>query len=114
MSILNLFGITDAMAQQAPPETAVSSLMSSLPIFIIFIAVFYFLLIRPQSKRAKEHRKLIDALAKDDEVITTGGLTGKVVDIQDTFVVVKVSKDVNITFQKNAIAAVVPKGTFNI
>jgi preprotein translocase subunit YajC len=113
MSILNLFGITDAMAQ-AEPATAGGSLMSSLPILIIFVLVFYFLLIRPQSKRAKEHRKLIDGLAKDDEVITTGGLTGKVVDIQESFVVVKVAKEVDITFQKNSIAAVVPKGTFKV
>ena len=116
MSILNLLGITEAMAQTqaAAPVTATDSLLSSLPVLIIFILVFYFLLIRPQSRRAKEHRKLIEGLAKDDEVITTGGLAGKVVDIQDAFVVINVAKGVEVTFQKNAIAAVVPKGTFNI
>ena len=112
MSILNLLGITDAMAQQAATPTG--SLMGSLPILLLFIAVFYFVLIRPQSKRAKEHRELVKGLAKDDEVITTGGLIGKIIEVQDTFVVIKISKDVNVTFQKNSIATVVPKGTFNV
>jgi preprotein translocase subunit YajC len=112
MSILNLLGITDAMAQQAAAPTG--SLMSSLPIILLFIAVFYFVLIRPQSKRAKEHRELVKGLSKDDEVITTGGLTGKIIEVKDAFIVIRISKDVDVTFQKNAIAAVVPKGTFNV
>ena len=114
MSILNLFGITDALAQTEAAAPPGGSLMSLLPTLIIFVLVFYFLLIRPQSKRAKEHRKLIESLAKEDEVITTGGITGKIVDIQDMFIVVKIAKDVDVTFQKNAIAAVVPKGTLKI
>lgn len=113
MSIFNLFGITDAMAQTEAAASG-SSLMSLLPTLVIFVLVFYFLLIRPQSKRAKEHRKLVEGLAKEDEIITTGGLAGKIVDIQDTFIVVQISKDVNVTFQKNSIANVVPKGTFKV
>lgn len=112
MSILNLIGITDAMAQ-APAATPAQGggFLSLLPTLIIFILIFYFLLIRPQSKRAKDHRKLIEGLAKDDEVITTGGMAGRIVEISDNFIVMNVGKDVNVNFQKNAIATVLPKGT---
>lgn len=115
MSFLNLLGIGDAFAQATNTATAVhspqGSLLSLLPTLVIFILVFYFLLIRPQAKRAKEHRKLIDALVKEDEVITSGGLAGKVVEIKDNFVTLKIAKDVEVSFQKAAIAVVLPKGT---
>lgn len=122
MSILNILGIGDAFAEAATTATTTAvpgapaahgqgSMLSLLPTLILFILVFYFLLVRPQTKRAKEHRKLIEGLAKDDEIVTTGGVAGKVVDIQDNFVVVRVSKDVDMTFQKNAVALVLPKGT---
>ncbi len=121
MNILNFFGISDAFAQAtsttgtagtpAAGHAPQGSLLSLLPTLVIFILVFYFLLIRPQTKRAKEHRKLIDNLGKDDEVVTTGGVVGKIVEINDNFLILKVSKDVDMTFQKNAIALVLPKGT---
>ncbi|HVV68331.1 MAG TPA: preprotein translocase subunit YajC [Gammaproteobacteria bacterium] len=120
MNILNLFGISDALAQATtttatttatPAHSTQGSLLSLLPTLVIFILVFYFLLIRPQAKRAKEHRKLIDGLGKDDEVVTTGGLAGKIIEINDNFLILQVAKDVQVTFQKGAIAAVLPKGT---
>lgn len=114
MSIFSLFGITDALAQTAPAAAHPAqqgSFLTLLPTLVVFVLIFYFLLIRPQSKRAKEHRKLIDSIAKEDEVVTTGGVAGKIVDINDSFIVIKVAKDTDVTFQKNAIAMVLPKGT---
>lgn len=114
MSLLNLLGIGDAFAEAATGTAAATpqnSLLSMLPMLIIFVLVFYFLLVRPQTKRAKEHRQLMDNLAKDDEVVTTGGLTGKIVEINEGFIVLEVAKSVQVTFQKNAIAMVLPKGT---
>lgn len=115
MSIFNLVGISDAFAQAtttaAPASPGQGSLLSLLPTLVIFILVFYFLLIRPQTKRAKEHRKLMEGLAKDDEVVTTGGVAGKIMEVNDNFLVLRVAKEVDITVQKNAIAVVLPKGT---
>lgn len=114
MSLLNIAGITDALATTAASTSAQpqqASLLSMLPMLVIFIVVFYFLLIRPQSKRAKEHRKLLEGLAKGDEVVTTGGLAGKIVKITDDFIVISIADNVEVTFQKAAIATVLPKGT---
>lgn len=121
MSLLNILGISDAFAEAATTATTVApaaapahpqgSMFSLFSTVILFILVFYFLLVRPQTKRAKEHRKLIEGLAKEDEVVTTGGAAGKIVDIQDNFVVVRVAKEVDVTFQKNAVALVLPRGT---
>jgi preprotein translocase subunit YajC len=114
MNILHFLGIQDAVAAEPSLQGSASStsnIMSLLPTLIIFALVFYFLLIRPQSKRAKEHRKLMDSIAKDDEVITTGGVTGKVIRLTDSYVVLEVSDKVEMTFQKSAIAMVIPKGT---
>lgn len=110
MSLLNLIGITNAYATNGTGTTE-NSLMSMLPILIIFVAFFYFLIIRPQTKRAKEHQSLISNLKKDDEVITGGGLLGKITKIADNFVVIKVSENVEIPVQKSAVSSVMPKGT---
>jgi len=122
MSILNIFGISDALADTVATTATTAgtathgqgSFLSLLPTLVIFILVFYFLLIRPQTKRAKEHRKLIENLAKDDEIATTGGVAGRIVEIQDNFIVLEVAKGVNMNFQKNAVAMVLPKGTLKI
>lgn len=115
MGISNLFGITDAFAGAATTGTTLGSSSGSLTSMLlplaIFIVVFYFLLIRPQSKRTKEHRKLLDSVTKDDEVMTAGGLMGKVVEVDDTSVVLKIAKDTDVKFQKSAITTVLPKGT---
>jgi preprotein translocase subunit YajC len=76
-----------------------------------FFAIFYFMLWRPQSKRAKEQRQMINNLAKGDEVVTTGGILGKVTKITDAFVVLALSEGVEVLVQKQAVAGCLPKGT---
>lgn len=96
-----------AQAAAAGPE---SSLMSFLPIIIMF-AVLYFLMIRPQMKRQKEQKSMIEALAKGDEVIAAGGLVGKVTKVGDAYVTLEVANGTEIVVQKGAIATLLPKGT---
>ena len=74
--------ISDAWADAAPAAPQDAGLMGFLPLIVIFV-LFYFLLIRPQMKRAKEHRKMVETLSKNDEVVTSGGLLGKIVDVED-------------------------------
>jgi preprotein translocase subunit YajC len=102
--------ISSAYAQAAPGAAAPNPLMSFLPLIIIF-GIFYFMLIRPQMKRAKEARAMIAALAKGDEVLTNGGLLGRIEDIADAFVTVEIADNVRVKMQKNAVTAVLPKGT---
>lgn len=87
--------------------------MPGLDIFILvaFALVFYFLLWRPQSKRAKEHRDLVANLAKGDEIISTGGLVGKVTKVEEQFIVFEVSDGIELKLQKGAVTAALPKGT---
>lgn len=96
-----------AQAAAAGPE---SSLMSFLPIIIMF-AVLYFLMIRPQMKRQKEQKTMIEALAKGDEVIAAGGLVGKVTKVGDAYVTLEVANGTEIVVQKGAVATLLPKGT---
>lgn len=96
-----------AQAQSGSPE---GGLLSFLPLIIIFV-VFYFLLIRPQTKRAKEHRQLVANLATGDEVVTNGGLLGRITDVGESFVTVELADNIRIKVQKQAVASVVPKGT---
>jgi preprotein translocase subunit YajC len=102
------FFISDAMA--AAPAEAQDPLMSFLPLILIFV-VFYFLLIRPQTKRAKEHKKMVSELAKGDEIVTNGGLLGRITQVGENFVQVKVSDNVEVKIQKQAVANLMPKGT---
>lgn len=102
------FFISNAWAQGAPQAGGGTS---GLIMFVILIAVFYFILIRPQMKQAKEHRKMIESLAKGDEVVTTGGVLGRISEIGDSFLLVEIAKDVEIKVQKHAVSAVMPKGT---
>jgi preprotein translocase subunit YajC len=93
-----------APAQQEP------SLASFLPLVVLF-AVFYFLLIRPQLKQAKQHKLLVSELTKGDEVATSGGLLGKIKEVGDNFVAIEIAKDTEVKVQKQAITTVLPKGT---
>ena len=102
------FLISSAYAQDA--AAGAGGLMSFLPLIVIF-AVFYFMLIRPQMKRAKEHRNLVAELGKGDEVVTNGGLLGKITDLSDAFVTVEIAEGVQIKLQRNAVTTVMPKGT---
>jgi preprotein translocase subunit YajC len=106
--------ISSAFAQTAPAAAAgggmQSSLMSMLPLVLMFV-VLYFVMIRPQMKRQKEHRAMIDALAKGDEVATAGGLLGKVTKLGDTYIGVEVANGVEVQLQRSAVVQVLPKGT---
>jgi len=84
--------------------------MSFLPLVVIFV-LFFFMIIRPQMKQAKEQRNMISALQKGDEVVTSGGIVGKVTKVTDTFVSVEVAANTEITVQKQAIQSALPKGT---
>jgi preprotein translocase subunit YajC len=105
------FFISDAFAQAAPQAAQQASPWTQLPIFIVLFAVFYFLLIRPQQKRAKEHKKLVDNLAKGDEVVTQGGLLGRVTEVGENFIEVEIASDVKVKVQRPSVVAVMPKGT---
>jgi preprotein translocase subunit YajC len=94
----------------AAPQSAGDPLMSFLPLIVIFI-VFYFLLIRPQSKKAKEHREMVAALAKGDEVVTNGGMLGKITKVGDNFIELDIAENVSVKIQRQAIASLMPKGT---
>lgn len=96
-----------AQAAAAGPE---SSLMSFLPIVLMFI-VLYFLMIRPQMKRQKEQKAMMEALSKGDEVVTAGGILGKVTKVTDAYVTIEVAAGTEIVTQKAAVATLLPKGT---
>ena len=85
--------------------------MSLLVMMVLFFGVFYFMAIRPQMKRAKEHRALLSGLSKGDEVLTNGGIAGRIEDLGESFVTVEIASGVSIKVQKNAISAVLPKGS---
>lgn len=101
--------ISNAYAQAAGAAQD-TSMMSFLPIILMFV-VLYFVMIRPQMKRQKEQKAMLDALAKGDEVITAGGIAGKVTKVSDAFVSVEVSNGVDIQIQKSAVTTLLPKGT---
>jgi preprotein translocase subunit YajC len=97
-----------AYAEQAQGAPGV---MSNVLLLGAFIFLFYFMLIRPQSKKQKEHQNLISSVSKDDEIITSGGILGKVVKVTDQFLVISISDNINVTVQKQSVAAALPKGT---
>lgn len=86
-------------------------LMSFLVMFIPLILIMYFMMIRPQQKKMKQHKEMVSSLEKGDEVMTTGGILGRVSKIKDDFVVVTISDGIEIKFQKASIAQTLPKGT---
>jgi preprotein translocase subunit YajC len=102
--------ISDAHAQAA--GAAPGGGYSQYLILIVFVAVFYFLLIRPQQKRAKEHQALLSKLATGDEVVTAGGILGRVTDVGDGFLTLEVADGVRIKVQKSQVTQLVPKGTY--
>jgi preprotein translocase subunit YajC len=87
-----------------------TDLLSLAPIVLMFV-VLYFLMIRPQMKRQKEHKAMIEALQKGDEVVTSGGVVGKVVKVDENYVGLQVADNVEITLQRSAVQVVLPKGT---
>jgi preprotein translocase subunit YajC len=109
MTLLDLL-IAPAYAQAAPAAGG-GSMLGSLLFPIVLIAIMYFLMIRPQMKRSKEHRAMLDKLSVGDEVITNGGIAGTVRSIGESFIHVEVANGVELRVQKGAVANVLPKGT---
>ena len=102
--------ISSAYAQAAGTADTQSTLMGMLPLVLMFV-VLYFVMIRPQMKKAKEHRAMVDALAKGDEVVVAGGMLGKVSKLGDTYIGVEISSGVEVQMQRTAVAMVLPKGS---
>lgn len=104
--------ISSAFAQTAPAAGGdlQSSLMSMLPLVLMFV-VLYFVMIRPQMKKQKEHRAMVEALAKGDEVVTVGGLLGRVSKLGDNFLGVEIANGVEVQLQRSAVVQVLPKGS---
>lgn len=102
--------ISNAFAQTAAAAGPMDSLSQFLPIILMFV-VLYFLMVRPQMKKAKEHKALLAGISKGDEVVTQGGLAGRVTKVGDDFVTIAIADNVEIQMQKPAITLVLPKGT---
>lgn len=101
--------ISNAYAQGSIPGVD-SNLMSFLPIILMFV-VLYFLMIRPQMKRQKEQKSMMDGLAKNDEVVTAGGVLGKITKVADAYVTLEISSGTEVIVQKSAVTMLLPKGT---
>jgi len=105
--------ISNAFAQAAPAASgggAESTMLSLLPLVLMFV-VLYFIMIRPQMKRQKEHKAMVDALAKGDEIVTSGGLLGRISKLGETYIHIEAGAGVELQVQRTAIVQVLPKGT---
>ncbi len=101
--------ISNAFAA-APAQDPTGGMMQFIPLIVIFV-LFYFMLIRPQMKRAKEQKNMLEALQKGDEIITAGGQLGKVVKVNENYISVEIADNVVVNVQKSAITTLLPKGT---
>ncbi|MBX5463393.1 MAG: preprotein translocase subunit YajC [Steroidobacteraceae bacterium] len=101
--------IPEAMAQGAGASPG--GQFAPLLMMVVFIAIFYFLLIRPQQKKAKEHQAMVQRLAVGDEVVTSGGILGKVVEVGETFLTLEIAEGVRVKVQKFQVTSQLPKGT---
>ena len=105
------FFIADAMAEPGAAAAQQGNPMTFWGMLIIMVAIFYFMIIRPQSKRNKMHKELMEGLSKGDEVVLSGGMMGKGTKVTEEYVVVEVANNTEISFQKAAVTATLPKGT---
>lgn len=105
------FLISTALAQEGGAGAQQPGLFMNLLPLIIIIVLFYFILIRPQMRRAKEHKQMVANLQRGDEVVTNGGLLGQIEEVGESFVTLKVADNLSIKVQKHAVASVMPKGT---
>lgn len=103
------FFISDALAEGAAQPQGGG--LDFLIMIVVFFVIMYFMIIRPQSKRAKEHKKMVEALTKGDEVATQGGLMGKITNVGEEGITLEISEGVEVKFQSSAVTAVLPKGT---
>lgn len=102
------FFIQNAWAQEAPPQGGGFSLLIMM---VIFFAFMYFFMIRPQMKQAKEHKQMVESLTKGDEVVTGGGLLGRITKVGDNFIMLEIARDIEVKVQKHSITSTLPKGT---
>ncbi|MXS84079.1 preprotein translocase subunit YajC [Nitrosomonas oligotropha] len=102
--------INDAFAQAAASTQDNSDLLSLLPMFGILV-LFYFLLIRPQAKRAKEQKQMVEGLQRGDEVITNGGILGQVLNVNEAYVIIEIAPAIEVTALKSSVQTLLPKGT---
>ncbi len=102
--------ISSAYAQAAATPSTSDTLVSMLPLVLMFV-VLYFVMIRPQMKKAKEHKAMVEALVKGDEVVTAGGFLGKIAKIGETYIGVELATGVEVQMQRSAVVQVLPKGT---
>ena len=105
------FFINSAQAQALGGGSGGQGLLGSMLLPLLLLVVFYFLLIRPQNKRAKDQREMLSKVAAGDEVATTGGILGKVIEVGDQFITLEIASNVSIKLQKFQVAQVLPKGT---
>jgi preprotein translocase subunit YajC len=105
------FFIPDAFAQGAGPNAATTGVFN-IVMLMVFVGMLYFLLLRPQIKRAKQHKQMVEALAKGDEVVSSGGLLGKITQVEESFVIIEIAKGMEVRLQKGSVASVLPKGTY--
>ena len=105
------FFISDAIADAGAAASQTADPLASLILPIGLVVLFYFFLIRPQSKRQKEHKRLVNELQKGEEILTSGGILGKVTNIKDDFITLEIAKDVSLKIQKSAVQTIMPKGT---
>ena len=103
------FFINDAYAQGAGGGAGPG--LTDFAFLIVLFAVFYFLLIRPQQKRAKEHKKMVEAIAKGDEIVTNGGLLGRISKVGDNFITLEIADGMQVRVQRGSVASLMPKGT---
>ena len=102
---------TTFVLAQAAPGAAANGGLSMIIMMVVLFGLMYFMMIRPQMKRQKEHRALISALAKGDEVVTNGGLAGRVEEVGETFITIEIAPNVKVKLQKGAVSQVLPKGS---
>jgi len=105
------FFISDALAQEGAAAASQGDPIMGLLFPIGLVVILYFFMIRPQVKRQKEHRKMVEALGKGDEVVTAGGIVGRVIDLGDDFATVEVAEGVNVKIRRTAVESVLPKGS---
>ena len=102
---------SSAYADTAPTTHSGTPMFAQLLMLVGFIAIFWLLIWRPQSKRAKAHKLLLNSLSKGDEVVTSGGILGRVTKVSDDYITLQVSSDIELNFQRASIASTLPKGT---
>ena len=112
METLLNFLLSDAMAQQPGGGPTGEMGLMNLLFPIVLIVAFYFLLIRPQTKRAKEHKQMVDGIKKGDEIVTGGGVLGRITEVGENFLNVEIAEGVQIRIQKQSIGSLMPKGTY--